>query len=115
MKYAIINSDNIVKNIIEFEETPQDFTPFLDAQKVVFDDDALVAMEVPDDTSFCGIGNVFNGERFIPPQPYPSWIWDEAKHFWVAPKLHPELLYGNHGAIWKWDEDAQEWIPTRPL
>jgi hypothetical protein len=51
----------------------------------------------------------------MPAQPYPSWIWDETKYLWIAPKLHPELLYGNHGAIWAWDEEAQEWIPTRPL
>jgi hypothetical protein len=114
MKYAIINLDNIVENIIEFEETPQDITPFLDAQKVVLDNDTLTAMEISDDVSFCEIGNVLNGERFIPQQPYPSWLWDEAKYLWVAPKIHPELLYGNNGAVWKWDEETQEWTPTRP-
>jgi len=114
MKYAIINANNIVENIIEFEEAVQDLVPHLDAQKAALNNDALTAMEVTDDT-YCGIGNVFNGERFMPVQPYPSWIWDETKYLWVAPKLHPELLYGNHGAVWQWDEDAQEWIPTRPL
>jgi hypothetical protein len=114
MKYAIINSDNIVENIIEFEETPEDITPFLDAQKAVLNNNTLTAMEVPDDTSYCGIGNVYNGERFMPQKPYPSWLWDETKYLWVAPKLHPELLYGNHGAIWVWDEEAQEWVATRP-
>jgi hypothetical protein len=115
MRYAIINSNNIVENIIEFEETPQDITPYLDAQKTVLGNDALTAMEIPATDTYCGIGQVFNGERFMPAQPYPSWIWDEAKYLWVAPKIHPELLYGNHGAVWKWDEEAQEWIPTRPL
>lgn len=114
MKYAIINSDNIVENVIAFEEKPEDITPFLDAQKVVFNNDTLTAVEITPEHTVYGIGQVFNGERFMPAQPYPSWIWDEAKYFWVAPKLHPEMLYGNHGAIWQWDEDAQEWIPTRP-
>ena len=115
MKYAIINSDNIVENIIELEENAvQDLVQHLDAQKAIFNNDTLTAVEIPADNTYAGIGQVFNSERFIPAQPYPSWIWDETKYLWVAPKLHPELLYGNHGAVWQWDEDTQEWIPTRP-
>jgi hypothetical protein len=115
MKYAIINQNGIVENVIEFEEEVQDITPFLDSQKVVFNNDALTAVLITPEHTMYGVGQVFNGEYFMPPQPYPSWIWDDTKKFWVAPKIHPELLYGNNGAVWKWDEEAQEWIPTRPL
>jgi hypothetical protein len=114
MEYAIINSDNIVENVITFDNEPTDITPFLDAQKVAFNNETLIAVKITPEHTMYGIGNVFNGERFMPQQPYPSWIWDETKYFWVAPKLHPELLYGNNGAMWVWDEDTQEWIATRP-
>jgi hypothetical protein len=113
MEYAIINSNNIVENIIYFDDEPTDITPFLDAQKTAFNNQDLTAVKITPEHTVYGIGNVFNGERFMPAQPYPSWIWDETKYLWVAPKLHPELLYGNHGAVWEWDEENLEWIAKR--
>ncbi len=38
---------------------------------------------------------------FRPPQPFPSWIWDNGR--WVAPITEPE---------WDafWDEDSLSWV-----
>jgi hypothetical protein len=44
-------------------------------------------------------------DAFIPPQPYPSWVLDEATCWWVAP-----IAYPTDGATYTWDEQAGDWI-----
>lgn len=41
---------------------------------------------------------------FIPPKPYESWILDESKASWVAPKEYP-----NDGLSYYWDEELVDW------
>jgi hypothetical protein len=41
-------------------------------------------------------------DNFIPPQPYPSWVLDEATCLWEAPIPMPD---GNH----TWNESTQSW------
>jgi len=48
-----------------------------------------------------GVGWRWDGEDFIPPQPYPSWTWDGSQ--WVAPVPMPEE------GSWTWDEAEGEW------
>ncbi len=49
-----------------------------------------------------GAGWKWDGEDFIPPQPYPSWTWDGEA--WEAPVPMPAE------GVWTWDEAGQEWI-----
>lgn len=65
----------------------------------------LVAKGEPT-SNFVGIGSVWSEEhqRFMPPQPYPSWTWDEATAQWTAPEPRPEN--GEH----YWDEESLSWI-----
>lgn len=112
MKYAFIDEDNIVVSLLHFEEEPSDITPFLENQKIILNNSNITAI-IPENEEWCNIGFVLNGDDFIPQKPYPSWLWDDAKRIWMAPKVHPELIYGNHGAAWQWDEENQEWIPVR--
>jgi hypothetical protein len=49
-----------------------------------------------------GAGWKWDGEDFIPPQPYPSWTWDRSQ--WVAPVPMP-----GEGE-WTWDEDKLAWV-----
>ncbi len=55
---------------------------------------------------FAGVGFVYDAVRdaFIPPQPYPSWVLDEATCRWLPPVPAPddELNY-------LWDDTAQAW------
>ena len=46
-------------------------------------------------------------DAFIPPQPYPSWVLDEATCWWVAPVPMP-----TDGAMYTWDEQAGDWVPA---
>lgn len=54
---------------------------------------------------YAGIGFIYDPDAdvFIAPQPFPSWTLD-ANYDWQPPKPMP-----NKG-LWRWDEDAQEWV-----
>lgn len=56
--------------------------------------------------NFAGVGYVYDATRdaFIPPQPFPSWVLDEATCRWEAPVAQPA------GGPWVWDEDYEEWV-----
>ena len=56
--------------------------------------------------NYAGIGYSYDATRdaFIPPQPYASWVLDEATCQWVAPIAYP--AEGDH----VWDEQAGDWV-----
>jgi len=56
--------------------------------------------------NYAGIGYSYdeNRDAFIPPQPYDSWVLDEATCLWVAPIAYP--AEGVH----VWDEEAGDWV-----
>ena len=57
--------------------------------------------------NYAGIGFTYDADRdaFIPPQPFPSWVLDEATCLWVAPVPYPE-----DNKEYTWDEDSQNWV-----
>jgi len=59
--------------------------------------------------NYAGIGHTYDADRdaFIPPQPYPSWVLDEATCLWVAPIAYP--AEGVH----VWDEQAGDWVEVQ--
>lgn len=56
--------------------------------------------------NYAGIGFTYDEARdaFIPPQPYPSWVLDEATCLWQPPLPYPE-----DGGNYRWDEDLFSW------
>ena len=56
--------------------------------------------------NYAGIGYTYDTARdaFIAPQPYPSWVLDEATCRWIAPVAMP-----NAGGPWAWDEGELSW------
>ena len=62
--------------------------------------------------NYAGIGFAYDTVRdaFIPPQPYPSWVLDEATCLWDAPVALP-----SEGGPWSWNEATVSWvIPAQP-
>ena len=62
---------------------------------------------VPFRKNYAGIGYTYDTARdaFISPQPYPSWVMDEATCLWGAPVAMP-----SEGGPWAWDEATLSWI-----
>jgi len=60
--------------------------------------------------NYAGIGFTYdeNRDAFIPPQPYASWVLDEATCLWVAP-----IDYPADGGQYVWDEETTDWIEVQ--
>ena len=60
--------------------------------------------------NYSGIGHTYDEARdaFIPPQPYASWVLDEATCLWVAP-----IDYPADGGQYVWDEQAGDWVEVQ--
>lgn len=51
-----------------------------------------------------GIGWTYDEtDGFRPPQPYPSWTWQDGA--WNAPQPYPDSELPHY-----WDEDSQAWV-----
>jgi hypothetical protein len=62
--------------------------------------------------NYAGIGCVYDEARdaFISPQPYPSWVLNEATCQYESPIELPSDAKRNGGtAMYQWNEDAQAW------
>ena len=56
--------------------------------------------------NYAGIGYTYDTARdaFIAPQPYASWVLDEATCRWEAPVAMPSE------GLWMWDEATVSWV-----
>lgn len=61
---------------------------------------------------FPGIGWTLHEDGWREPQPYPSWVWDDAQQSWQAPTSMPTEESNAQGEpiIWAWDESGLEWV-----
>lgn len=59
--------------------------------------------------NYAGVGYTYDATRdaFIAPQPYPSWVLDEATCRWGAPIPMP-----TDGQLYTWDEPTLNWVVT---
>lgn len=58
--------------------------------------------------NYAGVGYTYDKAKdaFIPPQPYPSWVLDEQKCVYKAPKTEPKVGKKQ----FDWDEDTKNWV-----
>lgn len=56
--------------------------------------------------NYASIGFSYDPVRdaFIPPKPYPSWVFNEFKCNWDAPVTPP-----NDDKLYEWNEQTQQW------
>lgn len=61
--------------------------------------------------NYAGIDYRYDDARdaFIPPQPYPSWVLNEATCLWQAPVPKPDSE-----GLYRWDEPTLSWIEVTP-
>lgn len=63
--------------------------------------------------NYAGIGYHYDSARdaFIPPQPFPSWVFNEEFLCWAAPVPRPaELGFDGQLILYVWDEAAVAWV-----
>ena len=49
----------------------------------------------------------WNGEKFLPYAPYPSWVWNDELIEWQPPVQLPSLV--EEGMMWVWNENTLSW------
>jgi hypothetical protein len=59
--------------------------------------------------NYAGIGYTFDGVGFAPPQPYPSWAFNNETYLYDAPTPMP-----TDGKSYLWNEDNLEWVEVVP-
>lgn len=61
--------------------------------------------------NFAGIGMTYDLDHdvFYAPQPYPSWVLNNATWTWEAPVAKPQGL-SSKGYEWEWDEVTTAWV-----
>jgi len=57
--------------------------------------------------NYAGVGYTYDSERdaFIPPQPYASWVLDDATCLWTAPVAMP-----TDDKQYVWNEENKSWV-----
>jgi hypothetical protein len=61
---------------------------------------------------YAGIGSIYDEslDAFIPPNPFPSWIFDENSLDWIPPVERPQHIEG--GPLYDWNEELKNWVPV---
>ncbi len=97
--FAELDEKNTVKRIICAEKE------FVDSGK---EGNASKFVETFQGDNFAGIGYTYDTPSgiFIPPSPYPSWIFNFKTSRWEAPIKVPSP---NPGFIWIWNEAKLSW------
>jgi hypothetical protein len=112
--YAFLNDDSIVTEVIVgIDETelidgltPEEWYGNFRGQRCVrtsYNNNIRVR--------YAGIGYRYDEVRdaFIPPQPYLSWIFNEATLNW-----DPPIPYPSDGKTYIWNESIQQWVQVEP-
>ncbi len=99
--FAEINNDGVVQRVIVAEQD------FINSGAV---GDSFLWVQTSYNNNFrkqfAGIGFTYDKtkDKFIAPQPYPSWSLD-SNDDWQAPTAMPD-----DGKIYTWDEDNTKWV-----
>ena len=93
--YALIKNNNVV-NIIVFDNPSSDL---INQFKEFHDVDLIIK-----DNNKASIGGTYDGSKFWPLQPYPSWILNNTTWLWETPIAKP-----TDDKKYTWDETAKNW------
>jgi hypothetical protein len=123
--YALINSDNIVvqvitgvdENVIQTDSDGTQVGGSTEAWERFYESlpwfKGLICRRTSYNgnirANYAGMGYKYdeNFDVFIPPQPYLSWKLNYETFSWYAPVPMPEI---EEGYGWQWGEANQEWV-----
>ena len=102
--YAFVKNNSVV-NIAVFD-TPSN--ELLDHFKNEFELDEIVLA-----TDKTVVGGIYDGTKFWPLQPYPSWIKNEELNEWEPPVPYP-VTQEVSDETYVWDENTISWLLLPP-
>lgn len=104
LKVAIIKN-NIVVNIVLINQN--NLTDVIDSVILMHEADTYKVLEKNNDSYFnVGIYHTFENEKFYPPKPYNSWVWNEENNLWESPIGPMPLNEKNY----EWDDNMVNWV-----
>lgn len=110
--YAFLDSENKIINLSYIEDDNPHKDQIIETIKSSFNQNSVSAIKISNQNFSYGIGDIWNGECFVPPKPYPSWLWDCNKHIWRPPVIHPNLwsnLSPSSDNEYLWCEEERKW------
>lgn len=108
--FAKINETGEVVSIVVSENMPSSAGTFVEYFENPGDTPEEVAASAQanprKNPAFIGGYYYSDGDYFMPPKPYESWVIDIVEYQWVAPVSYPL-----DGLGYTWDEPTTSWIP----
>jgi hypothetical protein len=112
LRVVVISNDDVESNGGELSSEAETFV----ASIVPHSEDGTAWKQTSYNSNFrkqyAGIGDTFDSskDKFIKPQPYPSWSLD-SNDDWVAPVTYPTITEIDSNIVYtSWDEDNQKWL-----
>ena len=107
MEYAFLDENNIVKQVLVFEEED------LELLNQVKNHFSLTSFMISSEDNKAKIdGELYNG-KFYPEKPYDSWIRNEELAQWDSPIPYPAVEEGSD-EVYIWDENTTSWLLLPP-
>src|SRR5210317_1615168 len=112
LRVVVISNDDVEANGGELSTEAETFV----ASIVPHSEDGTAWKQTSYNNNFrkqyAGIGLIYDAskDKFILPQPYPSWSLD-SNDDWQAPVTHPTITEIDSNIVHtSWDEDNQKWL-----
>lgn len=106
--FANLDENNIVTQVIfvDNSDAPDEETGIAYCNSVLLGNWIQTSYNRTIRKNYAGIGYSYdqNLDAFIPPQPFPSWVFNEEDCIWVSPEPRPTE------GIWYWEEETVSWI-----
>jgi len=101
--FAKIDKNNIVTEVIVAEQNEINSEVFGDSFEFV-----QTSYNGNFRGKFASIGDIWDiiNNKFIPPKPFDSWLWNENNYQWEAPV---ENTVSPNNQITDWNEETQSW------
>jgi hypothetical protein len=100
VRYGFVDENNILRDVFVIKEN--DFVT-LDRLRMQFNYSNAYPINFEKEVAEIGIV-YWNGNRFVYPSPYPSWVFDENINDWTAPVPKPDSSH------WVWNEETLSWV-----
>ena len=112
LRVVVISNDDVDSNGGELSSEAETFV----ASIVPHSEDGTAWKQTSYNSNFrkqyAGIGHTYDASKnkFISPQPYPSWSLD-SNDDWEAPVTYPTITEIDSNIVYtSWDEDNQKWL-----